>query len=111
MMPGALKGIFEAFLRALVYSVVYFVIILLLGTYLRLLGSREIFVMLISGFTIALLALWLGFGTEYVRLWLKYRHTDFSSVRRFLRALIFWFVTSALWDLLIYLLRVEKVLP
>lgn len=110
-MPGLLRRLFESFRNAIIYYIVYLVVILLVASYLGFLGSREPFAVFANGLTMALLALWLAFGTEYVRMWMKYRNTDFSKVRQALHHLIYAILAGALLELVKYLLRVAKVFP
>jgi hypothetical protein len=114
-MPGILKRLFESFRNVIIYSIVYFVVIWLFASYLGFLSSREPFAVFANGLTMALVALWLGFGTEYARMWMKYRKTDFSRVRQALRDFTYAFIiailAAATLQLVEYLLRVPKVSP
>ena len=115
VMPGFLKRLFESFRNAIIYSIVYFVVILLVVSYFGFLSSREPFAVFANCLTAALLALCFAFGTEYVRMWVKYRNTDFSKVRQALRDFTYAFIiailAAATLQLAEYLLHVAKVFP
>lgn len=114
-LPGFLKGFFESFRNAVIYSIVYIAVIWVFAYYLGFLGSREPFAVIINGLFIFFLALFFGFGTEYGRLWLKYRNIDFSRVRPNLHELKYALLAAAIMDfavyLLGYLLRLAKIMP
>lgn len=90
-------------------------VIWLFASYFGFLSSKEPFVVFLNGLTIAVLALWVAFGTEYARMWMKYRKTDLSKVRKALRDFTYAFImailAAATLQLLVYLWSVAKAFP
>ena len=111
VMPGFLKRLFESFRNAIIYSIAYIVVIWLVAYYLGYLGSREPLAVIFNGIFIVLYALCFGFGTEYARLSLKYRNTDFSKARRFVHNFIYAILAAVVLYGIEYLLRFAKILP
>jgi hypothetical protein len=114
-MATFLGRLVKSFRNAMLYFIVYFFVIWIVAYYLGYLSSREPFTIIFSGFFIILNALCFGFGTEYARLSMKYRKTDFSKARQALRDFTYDVMVDVVANIVVlcvwYLLRLARVFP